>query len=215
MDLINKHNVLILSPHTDDAELGAGGTIIRLINQGCNIRWLVFSSAEESVPKGFKKDSLKNEFLNVTRELGLEKKQFEVFNFKVRYLHEKRQDLLELLVKEKVNFNPDLVIGPSQNDLHQDHQIVSNEMIRAFKNNASIVTYELPWNQLNFNNRYYVKLNEEIIDKKISLLKNYETQIALDRKYFSEDMIKGLARIRGAQSNTVYAEAFELIKWIA
>ena len=59
--MINKSKILILSPHTDDAELGAGGTILQLINQGCNIRWIVFSTAEESVPKGFTKDSLKKE----------------------------------------------------------------------------------------------------------------------------------------------------------
>ena len=214
VDLINKNRILILSPHTDDAELGAGGTILKLIDQGAKIRWIVFSTAEESVPKGFNKNSLKKEFINVTKSLDLNENQYSIHDFKVRYLHERRQELLEILIKEKNNFNPDLVIGPSQNDLHQDHQIVSNEMVRAYKNDASIIAYELPWNQLNFNGRYYVKLNESIIAKKISLLKHYKTQLILKRNYFSDEAIKGLARVRGAQSNSIYAEAFEIIKWI-
>jgi LmbE family N-acetylglucosaminyl deacetylase len=206
--------VLVLSPHTDDAELGAGGTIIKFINAGTSVRWLVFSTAEESLPDGFKKDSLKNEFENVMNELRMKDNEYKIYNFRVRYLHEKRQEILEILVGEKNKYNPDLVIGPSQNDVHQDHQIVSNEMVRAFKNNASILAYELPWNHFTFNTQYFVKLSEDIINKKLSLLKNYKSQLTLKRKYFSSELIKGLARIRGTQANTDFAEAFELIKWI-
>ena len=87
-------------------------------------------------------------------------------------------------------------------------------MIRAFKNTTSILAYELPWNHFNFNSQYFVRLNEEIIQKKISLLSNYKTQLELNRRYFSDESIKGLARVRGIQSNSNYAEAFELIIWI-
>jgi len=166
MEIIRKKNVLILSPHTDDAELGAGGTIIKLLENGNNIRWIVFSSAEESVPDGFDNDSLKKEFQMVTEELKLSADQFEIHNFKVRYLHEQRQEVLQLLYDERKRYKPDLVIGPSQNDVHQDHQVVSNEMIRAFKNTTSILAYELPWNHFNFNSQYFVRLNEKIIQKK-------------------------------------------------
>ena len=214
MEIFRKKNILILSPHTDDAELGAGGTIIKLLKNGNNIRWIVFSSAEESVPEGFDNNSLKNEFHMVTKELNLSPDQFTIHNFKVRYLHEKRQEVLQLLYDERKKYKPDLIIGPSQNDVHQDHQVVSNEMIRAFKNTTSILAYELPWNHFNFNTQYFVRLNEEIIQKKISLLSNYKTQLELNRRYFSDESIKGLARVRGVQSNSNYAEAFELIIWI-
>ena len=215
MDLKQKNKILVLSPHTDDAELGAGGTIIKLIeSRSCNIKWIVFSTAEDSVPVGFQKDSLKKEFLKVTEQLGLTNRQFKIFNFKVRYLHEKRQDVLQLLYNERKKYKPNLVIGPSQNDMHQDHQVVSNEMIRAFKNTSSILAYELPWNHFNFNSQFFVTLSEKIIKRKISLLNNYKTQIKLKRVYFSEENIRGLASVRGSQSNSSYAEAFEVIKWI-
>ncbi|MBI68484.1 MAG: GlcNAc-PI de-N-acetylase, partial [Phycisphaerae bacterium] len=167
MKIKQKNKLLVLSPHTDDAELGAGGTIIKLLDNGWDLRWIVFSSAEESVPEGFDKDSLKNEFLSVANELNLDANQYQIHNFKVRYLHQKRQEVLQLLCDERIKYDPDLVIGPSQNDVHQDHQVVSNEMIRAFKNSTSILAYELPWNQFNFNSQYFVRLSKNNIQKKI------------------------------------------------
>ena len=101
----NKKKILVLSPHTDDAELGAGGTIIKLLQNGWDIRWIIFSSAEESVPDGFDKDSLKNEFHSVASELNIKPNQFVIHNFKVRYLHEKRQEVLQLLYDERKQFN--------------------------------------------------------------------------------------------------------------
>lgn len=210
----NFKKALILSPHTDDAELGAGGTIIKLLESNIKVKWLVFSTAEDSVPTGFSKDSLKNEFINVAKDLNLSKNQYEIYNFRVRYLHMKRQEILEILVKTKKTFKPDLVIGPSQNDVHQDHQIVSNEMIRAFKNESTILAYELPWNHFKFMNQCFIKLDRKYLSKKIEILKNYKTQYALKRGYFSKEAIEGLARIRGSQSNCDYAESFEVIKWL-
>lgn len=206
--------ILILSPHTDDAELGCGGTITKYIRQGKKLLWVVFSTAEESLPDDMSKDTLKNEFLLVTRKLLLDENQVIIKNFKVRYLHEKRQEILELLVDIRHNFNPDLVIGPSLNDFHQDHTIVSNEMVRAFKSSSSIICYELPWNHISFSTQFFVKLTRAEIDFKIELLSSYKSQLLRQREYFSENFINGLAKIRGVQVNADYAEAFEVIRWI-
>jgi len=208
-----KKNVLILSPHTDDAELGAGGYISKLIREGHNILWVAFSTAEESLPEHLPKDTLKVEFTNVIKGLGLDESNCLIFNFKVRNLHQRRQEILENLVKIRKEFNPDIVIGPSQNDFHQDHQIVSNEMIRAFKSSSSILCYELPWNHIQFNTNFFVKLEEIDIETKINMLKKYESQFIVARNYFSDDFVKGLATVRGTQVNTKYAEAFEVLRW--
>jgi LmbE family N-acetylglucosaminyl deacetylase len=206
--------ILILSPHTDDAELGAGGTISKFLIQGCQVKWVVFSTAEESLPKELPCDTLSNEFKNVYNSIGLNDENVSIFHFKVRHLNYHRQEVLEELYKIKKSFNPDLVIGPSINDLHQDHKTVAEEMIRAFKSSSSIISYELPWNHLSFNTQMFIKLEEKHIEKKISMLMHYKSQISLQRFYFSEDFIRGLAYTRGAQINHKYAEAFEVIRWI-
>ena len=209
-----KDNILILSPHTDDAELGCGGTIIKLIEQNKNIIWCVFSTAEDSLPDNLPPDTLKKEFLDVCKKLNLNEDQYLIHNYAVRKLPDFRQEILEKLVKIKNEFNPDLVIGPSLNDYHQDHQVVANEMIRAFKSSSSIISYELPWNHVTFSNQMFIKLTEDQINKKIELLESYQSQIVKKRSYFSKKFIQSLANVRGMQIGTDYAEAFEVIRWI-
>ena len=211
---MNYNNILILAPHTDDAELGCGGFIIKSIQEKKNIFWVVFSTAEESLPANMPKDTLKQEFIDVVKSLGLEAKNYKIFNFKVRHLHEKRQEILEELVLIRKNFSPDLVIGPSLQDLHQDHIIVANEMVRAFKSTSSIISYELPWNHITFNTQLFITLNKRQIQKKYDLLKHYQSQLIKQRNYFSKDFIFGLAKTRGIQVNAEYAETFEVVRWI-
>lgn len=208
------NRILILSPHTDDAELGCGGFISRLIEEGKSILWIVFSTAEESLPKEFPPDTLAIEFSNVAEYFGLKSSDYKIFNFKVRKLHEKRQEVLEELVSIRKSFQPDLVIGPSLNDFHQDHSVVANEMIRAFKSSSSIICYELPWNNVRFETQLFIRLTERNLLDKIKVLQFYKSQQFVKRGYFSDDFVKGFAITRGTQINERYAEAFEVVRWI-
>lgn len=205
--------ILVLSPHTDDAELGCGGSIFKFMEEGHELFWIVFSTASDSVPKGMPKDTLKKEFLNTVKELGLKEENYILHDYKVRNLHQKRQEILEELVKTRDELKPDLVISPSLKDFHQDHQIIANEAVRAFKKHSKIIGYELPWNHINFDTTFFVKLNKEHVAKKLNLLKNYKSQMLLNRNYFSKEHVFGLAKVRGVQCNSDYAEAFEVIRW--
>jgi len=207
------NNILVLSPHTDDAELGCGGTIAKFIKEGKNIFWIVFSTADESLPDNMAKDTLANEFKKVTKSVGLTRKNFEIYHFPVRKLSDHRQEVLEELVKFRKSFKPDLVIGPSLNDFHQDHTVVANEMIRAYKSSSNIICYELPWNHIQFNTQLFIQLSDEFIRTKIKMMNVYKSQFYLKRTYFNRDFIKGLARTRGSQINVNYAEAFEVVRW--
>ena len=206
--------ILVLSPHTDDAELGCGGTIVKQLENGNEIFWMVFSTAEESLSTDFSKDTLKKEYYNVITELNLNDDNCQIFDFKVRNLHRYRQDILESLVKIKNEFRPQLVMGPSLNDVHQDHQVVANEMVRAFKTTTSIICYELPWNHITFNTQMFSILNKSHIDRKFKILNNYKSQIDKGKPYFSKEFIYGLASARGVQCNSDCAEAFEVVRWI-
>ena len=207
-------NILILSPHADDAELGCGGSIAKLIEDGHNLLWVVFSTAEDSLPNGLAADTLKIEFVGVIKGLGLGKENYKIFDFRVRQLHEIRQEILENLINMRDEFKPQLVIGPSLNDFHQDHQVVANEMIRAFKATSSILCYELPWNHVTFNTQLFIKFQSYQMKKKCAMLKNYKSQLANGKTYFSKEFIYGLAKIRGVQCGSEYAEAFEVIRWM-
>jgi len=209
--LNNFKKVLVLAPHTDDGELGAGGTIAKLIENGAEVYYFAFSTAEQSVPEGMPKDILKTEVRNATAKLGIKKENLIIFNYEVRKLNYTRQEILEDLIKYRKKLKPDLVLMPSLNDIHQDHSTIANEGLRAFKN-TTILGYELIWNNLTFNTTSFVKLDKNHILSKCNALKEYKSQNGRD--YMSEEFIFALAKARGIQIGADYAESFEVIRWV-
>jgi LmbE family N-acetylglucosaminyl deacetylase len=204
-------NILVLAPHTDDGELGAGGTISKFILEGASVTYAAFSTAEQSVPNGFPKDILKTEVKKATQVLGIHPNNLLIFNYEVRKLGYVRQEILEELIKIKKNYAFDLILLPSLNDIHQDHSTIANEGVRAFKN-CTILGYELIWNNLTFNTQCFIHLEKKHIENKVAALKEYKSQGFRD--YLSAEFIFSLAKTRGVQIGTEYAEAFEVIRLI-
>lgn len=207
----NFRDVFVLAPHTDDGELGAGGTIARLIEAGANVFYLAFSTAEASVPDGFATDILKTEVIDATSILGISKANVRIFSYEVRKLNYARQEILEDLIAIRKEIMPDLVLMPSLHDIHQDHATVAQEGLRAFKN-TTILGYELPWNNLNFDTTSFVPLERRHVDLKVSALAAYRSQS--ERNYTGEDFILSLAKMRGVQSSVEFAESFEVVRWM-
>jgi LmbE family N-acetylglucosaminyl deacetylase len=201
--------VLLLSPHPDDIELGCGATISRLIDEGHELYACIFSSCEESIPKDFNKEELINENLNSLLYLGLKNKNIIYYNYNVRNFDQKRQSILNDILKLKKEINPDIVFVPSTEDVHQDHHVITNEAIKIFKNTTTIYGYQLLWNTLVIKNNFIIEVKEEHLYKKITALNFYKTQS--QKKYFNSDYIKSLAIINGINTETKYAESFEII----
>jgi LmbE family N-acetylglucosaminyl deacetylase len=130
---MNYKNVLILAPHTDDGELGCGGTIVKLLEEGSNVYYAAFSTAEQSLPEGLSKDTLKNEVRNATRVIGIPSQNLFIYSYEVRKLNYVRQEILEELIRLKSKISFDLIFMPSLHDIHQDHTTIANEGLRAFK----------------------------------------------------------------------------------
>lgn len=208
---MSNDKILILAPHTDDGELGCGGSIAKKLEEGNDVYYVAFSICSHSLPPHLAPDTLEKEVKVATNILGLKSENLILFDYDVRRFKEFRQDILEQLMKIKNQINPDLVFVPSPTDIHQDHQVISEEGLRAFKN-TSILGYELPWNNVSFNTRCFIKLSDKHIAKKTEALKAYKSQ--MHRTYLNETFIRSLAITRGVQINTHYAEAFEVIRWV-
>jgi N-acetylglucosamine malate deacetylase 1 len=204
-------NILILSPHTDDGELGCGGAIAKFAEEGKHIVYVALSCCEKSVPKEYPRDILRTEVKKATSVLGIKNQDLMLYDFEVRDFPENRQKILDTLIDIRKKVKPDMVFTPSSYDTHQDHITVMKETLRAFKM-CTILGYEQPWNNISFNTLSFIPLNGLHIQKKIDALKCYETQ--KHRKYLSEEFIKGLAHTRGTQIEEEYAEAFEVIRWV-
>jgi len=203
--------VLILAPHTDDGELGCGGTIARFVENGKEVYYAAFSVAEKSVPEGFPRNILEIEVRKAMKILGVSESNLLIYKYEVRTFSYHRQEILEDVISLRKELQPDLVFIPSPNDLHQDHKVIAEEGIRAFKK-STILGYEMPWNNISFNTMSFIPLEERHIKKKIDALQCYETQRY--RSYLNEDFIRSLARTRGTQIEVEYAEAFEVIRWV-
>jgi LmbE family N-acetylglucosaminyl deacetylase len=209
--MVRNNSVLILAPHTDDGELGCGGTISRFVEEGRSVYYAAFSTAADSIPPPFPPDILKTEVKKAIKVLGIEQQNLMLFDYQVRRLEFHRQEILEDLLKIKNDIHPQIVFIPCQTDLHQDHSTIYNEGLRAFKD-CTLLGYELPWNNISFHTRHFVCLKDAHIKKKYKALCCYQSQA--HRHYVHEDFLFALARTRGVQIGSKYAEAFDVIRWV-
>jgi LmbE family N-acetylglucosaminyl deacetylase len=203
---------LVLAPHTDDGEFGCGGTMARLVEQGADVRYVAFSIATKSLPEGFAPDTLAREVREATAELGIPDANLDVHDFEVRTFPDHRQEILELLIGLWEEWKPDIVFQPSLHDVHQDHQVIAAEGLRAFKR-TTILGYEVPWNNFDFTYQAYVALEEPHVERKIAALAKYASQ--QHRRYADSEYIRNLARMHGVNVNRSFAECFQVYRIVA
>lgn len=208
--MFNPQKILVLAPHTDDGELGCGGTIAKFCAEGKEVFYAAFCLRSRT-PETYNGDTLGEECRKATALLGIPASNLRFFDYEVRYLPQERQRILQQLLELSAEIKPDLVLLPAASDIHQDHQVIHHEGLRAFKN-VTFAGYELPWNNYSFHTNFFIRLSDNELNKKIEALKAYQSQS--HRNYMQEDFIKGLAKVRGVQANAAYAEAFEIYKWI-
>jgi LmbE family N-acetylglucosaminyl deacetylase len=201
--------VLVLAPHTDDGEFGCGGTMARLVEAGVAVRYVAFSIATKSLPEGFPPDTLAQEVREATAELGIAEEHLSVHDFDVRTFPEHRQEILELLIALWDEWRPDAVVQPSLHDIHQDHQVIAAEGLRAFKR-TTILGYEIPWNNFNFDYQAYVALERPHLERKVAALAKYASQ--QHRRYADAEYIWNLARTHGINVNREFAEVFQVYR---
>lgn len=204
-------SALVLAPHTDDGEFGAGGLISKWVDRGVDVTYVAFSAAEESVLPEFPRDILRREAIEALSALGVSSECCRVLDFPVRYFPAERQRILETMVGLNTELNPDLVLLPSTYDIHQDHSVICQEGVRAFKR-STILGYEVPWNNFKSEASGFAQLDECHIQRKVHALQKYQSQ--KHRNYASEEFIVSLARVRGIQVGVQFAECFQVIRWV-
>ena len=203
--------IIVLAPHTDDGEIGCGGSIARFIEEGKELHYVAFSTAKSSVRPEYPDNILEIEVKEATSILGVAPDCLHIFDFPVRDFPEYRQKILQILVDLRSQYSPDLILLPSPTDIHQDHQVIAAEGLRAFKSHT-ILGYEEPWNNIEFATRCFIPLELRHLNLKIKALQAYESQ--KHRSYLDADFVRSLARTRGTQIEGLYAEAFEVLRWV-
>jgi LmbE family N-acetylglucosaminyl deacetylase len=202
---------LVLAPHTDDGEFGCGGTMARLVEEGTEVRYVAFSIATRSLPEGFAPDTLAREVREATAEIGIPPENLTVLDFDVRTFPEHRQEILEHLIGIWNDWQPDCVFQPSIHDVHQDHQTIAAEGLRAFKR-TTILGYEIPWNNYDFSYQAYLSLEQRHLERKVAALEKYASQ--QHRRYANAEYVWNVARTHGINVNREYAEVFQVYRLV-
>ena len=195
------YKVLCLGAHSDDIEIGCGGTVLRLLENNSNIffYWTVFSDDEQREEEAMKSAAV---FLHQAKN-----KQITVKNFRnsfFPYIGGEIKEYFEILKQELC---PDLIFTHHRNDRHQDHRLINELTWNTFRNHF-ILEYEVPKydGDLGAPN-FFVSIDDHILKRKNEIILNaFISQ--KEKHWFDAETFTALPRIRGMESNTKYAEAF-------
>lgn len=199
----SKINILCLGAHSDDIEIGCGGTILRILQEFDNIwvKWIVFSALKDRKTEAVQ--SAKN-FLNSVKKQDVIIKDYKENYFP--FIGDKIKDYYDEI---KYNYNPDIIFTHYKNDAHQDHKIISDITWNTFRNHM-ILEYEIPKYDGDLGSpNVFIKLPENVCQQKIEYVMNtFKTQKR--KNWFTDDTFWSLLRLRGmeAKSPSKYAEAF-------
>ncbi|PSJ58552.1 PIG-L deacetylase family protein [Pseudaminobacter soli (ex Li et al. 2025)] len=200
-------SVLCLGAHSDDIEIGAGGTIINLIANGVrlDVHWCVLSAAGQRATEA---QASAEAFLR-----GAEYYQIDLGDFEDSYFPDQSRAIKKWLIEIRSRVRPDLVLTHARNDAHQDHREINQLTWNLFRDHL-VLEYEIPkWDGDLGRPNVYVPLTAKVMDRKISLLhEHFGTQRSKD--WFDRATFEGLARLRGMECRApeFYAEAFFMRK---
>jgi LmbE family N-acetylglucosaminyl deacetylase len=207
--LTGVRRVLCLGAHSDDIEIGCGGTILKLLrdNPGLEVWWVVFGAA--GVRGAEAEASARHILRNAAR------KEIIIHSFRDGFFPFVGDQIKDVFEKIKGGFAPDLIFTHYRDDLHQDHRMLSQFAWNTFRSHL-ILEYEIPKydGDLGAPNAF-VPLPSAICEKKIKLLlKAFASQ--RNKHWFTRDLFLSLMRLRGMECNapSSFAEAFYCRKLI-
>ena len=196
--------ILCLGAHADDIEIGAGGTIRRLLQErpgGVDLRWVVFSASEERRAEAHASAA---RFSEGAREVEL-----TVHGFRESFLPGQWTAVKEALHAAGQDFAPDLVLTHHQRDKHQDHRTLAELSWNAFRDHL-VLEYEIPKYDADLGQpNVFVPLSADVAAFKCSALAELFPSQA-GKPWFDAETFRATLRLRGLECNspTRYAEAF-------
>lgn len=187
-------SILCLGAHSDDIEIGCGGTILKLLEEYTNteIYWVVFCSDETRKKEA---EESAHHFLAKAK-----KKNIVIRDFKDGFLPFIGGEIKEYFEQLKLTITPDLIFTHHREDLHQDHRLVSDLTWNTFRDHL-ILEYEIPKYDGDLGRpNFFVHLNELICRRKIETIIN-KFQSQSGKRWFTQETFESLMRLRGIESN--------------
>ncbi len=200
--------VLALGAHPDDIEIGAGGTLIRLVEErpAVEIQWVVLGASPARAVEaraGAQASASGAGHLEVV--IG----DLPDGHFPAHY--DQLKDQVEALKDRR----PDLIFAPRLEDRHQDHRLLAEVVWQTFRDHL-ILEYEIPKYEGDLGSaNLYVPLSEAHLAAKLAVL-NASFPSQHGRHWFSDETFRAVLRLRGIESNAPagWAEAFTVRKLV-
>ena len=201
--------ILCLGAHSDDIEIGCGGTLLRLLAEhpGSAVQWVVFSADEA---RELEARASAADFMQLAGSSRLLVRRFRESFFPAAWV-----EIKEFFEELRSGFDPDLVLCHHRHDLHQDHRVIAELTWNTFRKHA-VWEYEIPKFEGDLGApNLFVPLTRETADRKVQLLLQHFSSQA-SRSWFRADTFHGLMSIRGVECNAPQgrAEAFHVRKLV-
>ena len=196
--------VLFLGAHPDDIEIGCGALIHNIVNK---TEILCVTLSDNQKNPDLKK--VKNEHLESMKVLGVPEGKVVFGPFETRVFPNLRQDILEFFLKLRKEFKPDLIFTHSKQDVHQDHNTMTDEALRAFRG-ITVLGFDVVRSSYGFFPHFLVEVTEEDVNKKIEALSQYNTY--QNRYYFNAELTRSIMVRHGALAERPFAEGFDILR---
>jgi len=196
-------SVLCLGAHSDDIEIGAGGTLLSWLDQGIrlDVHWCVLSGVDE---RGSEARASAKDFL--AEAAG---RTIEIETFRDGFFPQQGEQIKLWFEQLKNRVNPDVILAHRGDDAHQDHREVSRLVWNTFRDHL-VLEYEIPkWDGDLGRPNVFVPVSAAIMKRKVELLMaHFGSQRS--KQWFDPETFLGLARLRGMEcrASERYAEAF-------
>jgi LmbE family N-acetylglucosaminyl deacetylase len=196
--------VLFVGAHPDDIELGCGALISNIVGRTKVICVTLSDNRNNSELK-----NLVGEHRLSMDVLGVPKNAVVIETFETRNFARDRQQILEYLYQLNRDHKPELVFVHSSSDIHQDHGVVTQEALRAFRG-TSLLGFDVLRSSHGFFPDFLVEVTEADVERKLKALACYETY--KDRYYFDPEIIRSTLIRHGALAERPFAEGFDILR---
>jgi LmbE family N-acetylglucosaminyl deacetylase len=196
--------ICFIGAHPDDIELGCGAFISNLLGK-TDILCVTLSDNQKNPAL----NNLTNEHYRSMEILGVPKEKIVLGTFETRRFPHARQEILEFLFGLHQDFKPDIVFVHTRADIHQDHNVVTNEALRAFRG-TTLLGFDALRSSYGFFPHFLVEVTAEDVDHKLAALAEYKTYS--NKYYFAPEILKATMIRHGALAERPYAEGFDILR---
>jgi len=196
--------VLFLGAHPDDIEIGCGALLHNIVKK-TEVLCVTLSDNQKNPDL----QNVKAEHLKSMMILGVPEEKTVFGPFQTRVFPQARQEILEYFLKLRRDFKPDLIFTHSKQDVHQDHNTMTNEALRAFRG-ITVLGFDVVRSSYDFFPHFLAEVTEEDVNKKIEALAQYETYQS--RYYFNSELTRSIMVRHGALAEISYAEGFDILR---